>query len=175
MVDRVAPQLVSRGTRTVIAVRVGASARAQVAQALGLQALPLANKAAVSTFATCLWVRPDGWLVAAPKGARESMVDAIETALRPNDGAVVDISSSQVVLELSGAASRDVLASCCPLDVHSRSFATGDCAQSLIAKAPVLIHLLDDGPRWELYVRPTLAAYVTAWLNDPTRAGFSPM
>ena len=78
----------------------------------------------------------------------------------------LDISASRVLLELAGRASRDVLASCCPLDLHQRSFEIGECAQSLIAKAPVLLHLADEAPTWHLYVRPSLAAYVTAWLED---------
>ncbi len=61
---------------------------------------------------------------------------------------------------------RAPLASCCPLDLHPRAFAVGACAQSLVAKAPVLLQLLDGAPRWRLLVRPSLAAYVVSWLAD---------
>lgn len=166
MAEHVAERLVSRGVRTVVSVRATPSARPRVARALGLEVLPAPGKTATGALGTCLWVRPDEWLIAAPFGMREAIVDAVEAALGPDDGAVVDISSSRVVLELSGWSSRDVLASCCPLDLHARSFAPGDCAQSVIAKAPALLHLVDAGPRWELYIRPSLVAYVVAWLTD---------
>jgi sarcosine oxidase subunit gamma len=170
MVEHIAEQLISRGVTTVISVRAVPSTRPRVAHVLGVEALPANNKTAVGTLGTCLWVRPDEWLVAAAPGARGTLIATIEAALGPDEGAVVDVSSSRTVLELRGSRSRDVLASCCPLDLHPRIFSPGDCAQSVIAKAPVLLHLVDDTPRWNLYVRPSLVAYVMAWLTDAMSA-----
>jgi len=161
-----AVQLITHRPRTVVSMRVCESARSRVAAALGLDTLPPSNRTAVIRWGTCLWVRPDEWLVTAQDTSRGAIMDMVETAVDRNEGAVVDISSSRVLLELGGPASRDVLASCCPLDLHPRSFAAGHCAQSLIAKAPVLFHLVDETPRWHLYVRPSLVAYVVAWLAD---------
>ena len=161
-----AVQLIMHRPRTVVSMRVAESARRRVADALGLDALPASNRTAVVRWGTCLWVRPDEWLVTGADTSRRAIIDVFETAVDRDEGAAIDISSSRVLLELAGPASRDVLASCCPLDLHPRSFAAGHCAQSLIAKAPVLIHLVDDTPRWHLYVRPSLVAYVVAWLAD---------
>ena len=161
-----AVQLITHRPRTVVSMRVAESARRRVADALGLDALPASNRTAAVRLGTCLWVRPDEWLVTGPDTSRRAIIDLVETAVDGDQGAVVDISSSRVLLELSGPASRDVLASCCPLDLHPRSFALGHCAQSLIAKAPALFHLVDETPRWHLYVRPSLIAYVVAWLTD---------
>jgi len=166
MGEHLAEQLISRGTKTVISVRAVPAARPRVAHAIGVEALPGNNKTAVGRLGTCLWVRPDEWLVVAVPGMRGTLIGTIEAALGSDEGAVVDVSSSRIVLELRGSRSRDVLASCCPLDLHPRVFSPGDCAQSVIAKAPVLLHLVDDTPRWELYVRPSLVAYVVAWLTD---------
>jgi sarcosine oxidase subunit gamma len=153
----------------VISVRVCESARGRVADALGLDALPSNNRTSATRFGTCLWVRPDGWIVTGQDAARSMIVETIEATASPDETAVVDISASRVRLDLTGPASRDVLASCCPLDLHPRSFARGHCAQSVIAKAPVLLHLVDDTPRWHIYVRPSLVAYVEAWLGDAMR------
>ena len=156
---------VRRGTTTV-SVRVTDSARSQVAEALGLAALPGPNAAAATALGTCLWVRPDGWLVCGDGAVRQEVIDTLGAAVPPHDGAVVDISASHIVLELGGPASRDVLASCCPLDLHPRAFKAARCAQTLISKAPVLVHLVDETPQWRLHVRPSLTAYVVAWLTD---------
>lgn len=166
-----AAHLFARRAGTVISVRVSSSARPRVARALGLDALPPNNTSAPTPTGTCLWVRPDEWLVVGADASRVATVRLLETTLGQDDGAVVDISASRIVLELSGAASRDVLASCCPLDLHPRAFTTAHCAQSVVAKAPVLLHLLDQTPRWHLYVRPSLAAYVVAWLTDAMTGG----
>jgi sarcosine oxidase, subunit gamma len=161
-----AVQLITHRPRTVVSMRVSESARPRVAEALGLDTLPPNNRTAVVPWGTCLWVRPDEWLVTGPSTSRRAIIDTIEPAVDRDEGAVIDISSSRVLLELGGPASRDVLASCCPLDLHPRSFAAGHCAQSLIAKAPALFHLVDETPRWHLYVRPSLVSYVVAWLSD---------
>lgn len=163
--------LVVRGPRTVVSVRAVPHARARAGRALGLEALPATGKTAVGELGTCLWVRPDEWLIAATSGTAATIITSLEAVLSPSDGAVIDISASRVVVELRGATSRDVLASCCPLDLHPRAFGPGDCAQSLIAKASVLLHLVDGTPRWELYVRPSFVAYAVAWLSDAMKPG----
>ena len=159
-------QLLVAGSGTVVSVRAIASARIRLARALALEALPTSNRTAAIPWGTCLWVRPNEWLVTGTANSRFAIIEMVKAAIGRDDGAVVDISASRVKLELSGAGAREVLASCCPLDLHLRSFAVGHCAQSLIAKAPVLLHLVEQSPRWHLYVRPSLVAYVVAWLMD---------
>ena len=159
---------IHRGAAAV-SIRVSESARGRVARALGIDALPSNNRTIATRFGTVLWVRPDGWLVTGADTSRSAIIAALEESVGGHDGAVVDVSSSRLRLELCGNASRDVLASCCPVDVHPRRFMVGQCAQSVIARAPVLIHLVDETPRWHLYVRPSLADYVIAWLMDGIR------
>jgi sarcosine oxidase subunit gamma len=57
--------------------------------------------------------------------------------------------------------------------LNPRAFPPGSCAQSLIAKASVLIHLLDDepgrGPTFDLYVARSFAHYLWTWLDDAGR------
>ena len=66
-----------------------------------------------------------------------------------------------------------MLAKGCPLDLHPRAFTPGSCAQSLLAKADVLIHLRADdprhGPTFDLYVARSFAHYLWAWLEDAGR------
>lgn len=163
--------LTIRPLATLLSLRASESVRSQVAHALALAALPGANTSAQTPWGQCLWMRPDEWLLAGNEAIPRSMIDTLTSTVSPDDGAVVDVSDSRLRLELSGPASRDVLASCCPLDLHPLSFYVGRCAQSLVAKAPVLVHLVDDTPRWQLYVRPSLTAYVVAWLTDAMATG----
>ena len=62
-------------------------------------------------------------------------------------------------------AARDVLATCCSLDLHPRVFGPGQCVQTLIQKAGVLIEARGDDD-YLLLVRPSFAAYVAEWLLD---------
>lgn len=155
----------------VISIRARGSARAQAANALGLDDLPSPNTVTPTRLGNCLWIRPDEWHVVGPYSTRGTISAALDRSIPPDAGMVIDLSASRTMMELVGERSRDVLASCCPLDVHPRGFAVGTCAQSLIGRAPMLLHLVDEAPRWRIMVRPSLAAHVQAWLRDAIEAG----
>ncbi len=61
---------------------------------------------------------------------------------------------------------RELLAKGCPLDLHPRVFDVGQCAQSHLAKAPILIRQLDREPAFEIVVRRSFADYLWVWLED---------
>ncbi len=164
-------ELVPQPATSVISVRARDEALDRVAERLGLASLPGPNGVALTSLGACLWVRPDEWLLIGEQAARSQVVAALEQAVGADDGVVVDISASRVILELSGGRARDVLASCCPLDLHPRVFTEGRCAQSVVGKAPILLQLVDRTPRWRIVVRPSLAAYVTSWLTDAMVGG----
>jgi sarcosine oxidase, subunit gamma len=66
-----------------------------------------------------------------------------------------------------------VLAKGTPLDLDLRAFPPGRCAGTLLAKASVLIHLLDEdsgrGPSFDVYVARSFADYLWTWLEDAGR------
>jgi sarcosine oxidase subunit gamma len=159
-------RLVERDSPALVSVRARGDAVASLARALERNALPAPNECHSTRFGDWYWLRPDEWLVAAQPEGIDMLVATLDATICADDGAVVDVSGSRVLLELTGPATRDVLSSCCPLDLHPSVFAPGRCAQSLIAKAPVLLHLVDDTPRWHLFTSPSYADYVIRWLAD---------
>jgi sarcosine oxidase, subunit gamma len=121
---------------------------------------------------TALWLGPDAWLLTCPPGEAASHIGSLRDALSDVHAAITDVSDGRVALRLGGPSARDVLAKGCPLDLHPRAFAAGRCAQSLLAKASVLIHLLADdarGPTFDVYVARSFAHYLFAWLEDAGR------
>jgi sarcosine oxidase subunit gamma len=122
---------------------------------------------------TVLWLGPDAWLLAGPPGDGGSRIDGLRQALADLHAGITDVTDGRVALRLAGPDAREVLAKGCPLDLHPRAFPPGSCAQSLIAKASVLIHLLDDepgrGPTFDLYVARSFAHYLWTWLDDAGR------
>jgi sarcosine oxidase subunit gamma len=111
-----------------------------------------------------LWLGPDEWLVVGQPGS-ESL---LETEYRAEGASVVDVSANRTTLELRGPRTRELLEFGCPLDLHPRVFGPGRCAQTLLARANVLIWFVTDDPEpvYRLLVRPSFAAYVAAWLAD---------
>jgi sarcosine oxidase subunit gamma len=113
-----------------------------------------------------LWLGPDEWLVLGPTGS----APAIESAVRAAAGAAfvvtVDVSANRVAFERSGTRARELLESGCPIDLHPRGFRAGSCAQTLLARANVLLHQVSDEPRYRIWVRPSFARYLASWLAD---------
>ena len=56
------------------------------------------------------------------------------------------------------------------MDVHRRVFTAGACAQTLLGKADVLLHVIEDepdaGPAVDVYVGRSFARYLWTWLTD---------
>ena len=110
-----------------------------------------------------LWLGPEEWLVVDADG---EALASLRAALDGRHAAVVDVSDSRAVIALSGPRTRDVLAKGCSLDLHPRGFAPGRCAQTLLAKAHVILHQTDEAPSFEIYVHRSFADYLWSWLED---------
>ena len=120
--------------------------------------------------AAVLWLGPDEWLVVGPPDGETALEAQLHDALGDHVGrvAIVDVSANRTTLELRGPRARELLEFGCPIDLHPRAFGPGRCAQTLLARANVLIWHVADEPEdtWRLFVRPSFAAYVAAWLAD---------
>jgi sarcosine oxidase subunit gamma len=139
---------------------------AGVSEALGA-ALPVAaNTVADGQGNVVYWLGPDEWLVVTAGDRAAAVGVALRTALSGVRSAVTEVSGGQTVVVLRGASVRDALAKGCPLDLDPRVFRVGACAQSHLAKAPILIRPLADGPAFEIVVRRSFADYFWTWLED---------
>jgi sarcosine oxidase subunit gamma len=156
-----APSWVGDGVEPLAQVNVRADAGA--ARALDLPAEP--NTSRVDGGRHSLWLGPDEWLVVEPDGDPVAIARDLEA--RAGDGWVttVDLSSNRVAFTTT----REVLAYGCSLDLHPRSFGPGRCAQTLLARAPVILEALSDGTL-RVLARASFAGYVRAWLDDAASA-----
>ena len=137
-----------------------------VASVLGF-GLPGAANTWSGTAARCaLWLGPDEYLIVDAAGREVELEAALSKALGGMHCSIVDVSASRSAIEISGAAARLVLAKGCGLDLHARNFHVPCVAQSLLAKAQVILQALDDRPVFRVLVRNSLAAYLAEWLLD---------
>ncbi|HZK88879.1 MAG TPA: sarcosine oxidase subunit gamma family protein [Stellaceae bacterium] len=130
----------------------------------GLALPPGANRVTATGAMRVLWLGPDEWLVVADGEATD--LPARLSGAAGSRAAVTDLSSSRTIVEIGGSAARDLLAAGCGLDLHPRAFAAGHCAQTLVARVPVILDQLDDAPRYRLLVRRSYAAWLIDWLID---------
>ena len=161
-----------RRFRAMIALRGDAGDErflSAVGAGLGV-ALPLEpNTTAQDGSTTALWLGPDEWLVTAPPGEEQVLVPALRSTLGDRHAAAVDLSESRTVIAVSGAKARDLLAKGCTLDLHPRAFPVGACAQTGLARAGVLLHLVNEAPTFEITIPRSYADYLWAWLADAAR------
>jgi sarcosine oxidase subunit gamma len=138
----------------------------RVASGLGGLALPVVpNTVTSSGDRRALWLGPDEWLVVGPEGKQDALQDALRVGLAGAFGSIVDVSANRTVLELRGPKARDLLAHGIPIDLDPRSFGPDRCAQTLLAKAQVIIERRDESV-FHLYARTSFAGYVADWLLD---------
>jgi sarcosine oxidase, subunit gamma len=105
-----------------------------------------------------LWLGPDEWLVLGPPTVGPEIVEELEYALAGLHRSIVDVSANRVALELSGPGRFDLLSTGCPIDLNSRTWGPGMCAQTLFGRAQVILHERADTTG--ILVRPSFADYV---------------
>ena len=127
------------------------------------------------------WLGPDEWLVMTEPGREVGLAARLADSLAGQPYALTDLTGGQICMRLSGDYVRDVLATGCSLDFHPRVFRPGQCAQTVLGKASMLIGLSQsadtgvagvggsseppvDGAVFDIVVRRTFAEYAAWWL-----------
>ncbi|HWW08489.1 sarcosine oxidase subunit gamma [Collimonas sp.] len=129
-------------------------------------ALPLQpNTLAESEQFTIYWLAPNEWLIQSKEPRLPTLCADLAGALAGQFASVVDVSSGNTSLVLSGVKAREVLQKGCPLDFHPAVFALGQCAQSHYFKTGVLLRPLADGA-YELIIRRSFSDYFGRILLD---------
>jgi sarcosine oxidase, subunit gamma len=137
----------------------------RLAAALGF-ALPVTpNTVSAKDARRALWLGPDEWLVVGPDGQQPEPEGALRNALGEAFGSIVDVSANRTLLEVRGTKAGELLAHGVSVDLDPRSFGPGRCAQTLLAKAQVIIERRDESA-FVIYVRTSFAAYAASWLLD---------
>jgi sarcosine oxidase subunit gamma len=134
-----------------------------IEQVLG-QPLPLEPNRSSLGQHQVFWLGPDEWAAVTPATGAARLAKQLEQASADRHVAVNDLSGGQVALVLEGPKCRDLLAKGCTLDLHQSVFSVGECAQSGLAKASVLIALTDETPTFLVVVRRSFSDYLCRWL-----------
>lgn len=133
--------------------------------------LPLSSNTYVSGNLRAYWLGPDEWLLAA---APDNGVTAeILSTVPDSNGSAVDVSDGYVQMTLTGVGARDVLAKGCTLDLHPHVFRSNQCAQTVVARAAVLLAANDEPGEIGIIVRRTFAEYLALWLRHSAENGVS--
>jgi sarcosine oxidase, subunit gamma len=115
-----------------------------------------------------LWLGPDEWLIVGPGGSAASIESAIHEASDEAFVTTVDVSANRVGVEIAGPAARELLGFGCSIDLDPPAFGPGRCAQTLLARAAVIVWEMagSEDPTFRIFVRPSFAGYLADWLRD---------
>ena len=139
---------------------------AGVLKVLGVEAPSEANTVIEAGDHRVYWLGPDEWLIVTPAGQQEKLRQDLLDALDGVFSSVVDNSSGLTKIHVTGDNAAALLATDCPFDLHPREFKPGQCAQTRLAKAGMLIAPLADGQGFEVIIRRSFADYLLRWLQD---------
>ena len=141
--------------------------QAAVKKAVGIALPTTANTAEGDPDGTrLLWLGPDEWLLASVATNAD-----IPSTLQKAASAMTEVGEARTVIRIGGVNAREVLAKGCSLDLHPRAFAPGQCAQTQLARAAVIIDhtQLDEttgSAEFDLYVLRSFAEYLWTWVED---------
>jgi heterotetrameric sarcosine oxidase gamma subunit len=151
--------------RTVINLRAFGPDLADGFVQAGLPAPP-GNNQWLDQVNSLYWLGPDEWLLVCPGPG--DVPDGLAMAASEGQLTVNEQSGGWVLLSLLGPASRPLLERGCTLNLDPARMGRGQCAQTLLAKAPVLLATHANPDQVSLCVRRSFAEYVALWL---ARAG----
>ncbi len=129
------------------------------------QDLPLAPNTTSAGLSMIYWLGPDEWLIVTPAEVRPTLPTLLDDALHGMHAAMNVLTGGQVMMRVSGENAAALIGKGCTLDLHPTNFAAGQCAQTGLAKASILIARIDDAPTFDVIVRRSFAEYVALWLQ----------
>jgi sarcosine oxidase subunit gamma len=140
--------------------------RVSAGDAAGRISLPLEPNTAAGEDPEVLWLGPDEWLFVLPAengyGNGGTLMRELDRALEGVHHSAVDVSANRASFDLSGTDRLMVLSKGCGLDLHPRVWSPGRCAQTLLARVPVILH--ERGSSTRVLVRPSFVSYMDRWL-----------
>ena len=117
---------------------------------------------------TVSWMGPDEWLAILRPGEQTGCVADLSQALGEHHASAVDTTGGYTLVNVSGARRWELLSKGCTLDLHPRSFSPGQCAQTNLGKAGVLLIPrgdASDARSFDVIVRRSFADYLGIWLQ----------
>lgn len=114
-----------------------------------------------------LWLSPTGWLLLGSEQRLTSLAPALANRLA-RDGDLIDVSDEYSHVRVKGAATSDLLATCCPLDLSPAAFPPRSTARTLVAGIAAIVHRASEGSALDLYVDRSYGDYVLEALEAQT-------
>jgi len=138
-------------------LRAGEAALTRAAEALGFDLPQTACRSASRGDRHALWLGPDEWLLLCAQD--DGLWEALAAALSGEPHSLVDVSSRQTALIVSGPQAVDLISAGCPLDLGLIAFPIGMCTRTLFGKAEIVLWRTGEA-QFHIEVWRSFARYV---------------
>lgn len=135
-----------------------------VSESIGIGLVTEPNRMRQAEGLSVYWLGPDEWLLRTPSEDDPGRIEALRDALGDHWHALTDLSSGLTRLTVSGEATRDAIVQGTTLDLDPGVFGAGQCAQTIMARTPVL--LAGDGRAIDVIVRRSFSDHLLDFLRD---------
>jgi len=141
------------------------AARSTLAGALGFHLPERAHSTSMSGHILALWLGPDEWLLRTRGATEDELMLALRRSIAGRHADVTRVSDAYVALEVTGHGARDVLCQGAAIDLHPQRLPTGSCARIRFAKTRIVLHVVEAGRVYHLYVARSYSDYLAKWLQ----------
>jgi heterotetrameric sarcosine oxidase gamma subunit len=115
--------------------------------------------------ARALWIGPGHWLIKISAEVDRTPLWAQSLS----DAAINNVTHGRIILRLSGAFAREILAAGCPLDLRSDAFPPGACASTLLENIQVVLDCRDE-ETFEIVAGRAYARSLWDWITTAASA-----
>jgi sarcosine oxidase subunit gamma len=112
-----------------------------------------------------VWTAPNQWLAISEAAEPASFEASLRVELSPL-ASIANQSDGRVIVRVSGAKARDMLAKAVPLDLHANAFKPGAAASTTVGHIGVTFWKLDELPSYEFAVFRSFAAAFWNYLTE---------
>ena len=134
--------------------------------------LPAGPQEKVDNELSAYWLAPNDWLLVNPA----SDIDSIKTALQDSSNevtfVVTDLTDAYSIIDISGEDAVARLAEGCSVDLDGKAFPSGRYVLTRLQHLSVIIHRLDDTPRFRILVDRCVARFLWDWFMCAIPDGF---
>ena len=110
------------------------------------------------------WLGPNDWLLLDPATDTGSIGNAWQEASGGATSVVIDVTGAWSIIDISGADTAAKLAQGCSVDLDPGVFPPGRFALTRLQHLSVIIHRLDDTPRFRILADRSVARFLWDWL-----------
>ena len=128
--------------------------------------LPQSPQEKISSMPTAYWLGPNDWLLLDPAQEIDRIASALRESANGATSCVTDVTDAWSTIDMAGEDAPARLAEGCSVDLHNCAFPSGRYALTRLQHLSIIIHRLDDTPRFRILVDRSVAQFLRDWLED---------